>query len=199
MLTIPCHSGNHWRTTKDQRHAIEAGHSLEWLLYHSLQDRYEGNKRVHLTVSESYHSYQTVYEWTVRFHHGHSMNYGGGVGGIAIPIRKAIAQWNTLRPASFDCFGSLIGDKIAFLDDPPLGRRQDVLDERQGRAGGDALCHQIESPCERIATQAQFTYRGRHTVDRKNAALNEVDRSTERKKHNRVVVVQHRDRLPDGP
>lgn len=60
---------------------MENAHSLEWLMYKALADRYEAHKRVHLTIPESYHSYQTIYDWTVRFHHGHVMNYGGGVGG----------------------------------------------------------------------------------------------------------------------
>jgi hypothetical protein len=100
-----CHSGNHGRTTKDQRHATEHAHSLEWLLYNNLADRYRDEPRVTFQIPDSYHSYVQVYDWTIRFHHGHAINYGGGVGGITIPVRKAIAQWNTLKRADFDCFG----------------------------------------------------------------------------------------------
>ena len=46
-----------------------------------------------------------VYDKTIRFHHGHAMRYYGGVGGIYIPVNKAIAQWNKARPASLDIFG----------------------------------------------------------------------------------------------
>jgi hypothetical protein len=104
-LTCIAHSGNHGRTTKDQRHATEHGHSLEWLMYHALADRYGQHPRVHFTIPEAYHSYLSVYDKLVRFHHGHAINYGGGVGGITIPVRKAIAQWNTLKRADVDCFG----------------------------------------------------------------------------------------------
>jgi hypothetical protein len=104
-ITVVCHSGNHARTTREQRHATEHGHSLEWLLYHALADHYENNNRITFLIPEAYHSYVQVYGLTVRFHHGHEINYKGGVGGITIPVRKAIAQWNTLRPASVDCFG----------------------------------------------------------------------------------------------
>lgn len=104
-LVCICHSGNHGRTTKEQRHATEHGHSLEWLMYHSIGDRYADNPRVTFQVPESYHSYLQVYDWTLRFHHGHAMNYGGGVGGITIPVRKAISQWNTLKRADWDFFG----------------------------------------------------------------------------------------------
>jgi hypothetical protein len=104
-ITCIAHSGNHARTTKDQRHSTENGHSLEWLIYMAMKDRYHGNPRVQFHVPQAYHSYLTVYDKTIRFHHGHAINYGGGVGGITIPVRKAIAQWNTLKTADVDCFG----------------------------------------------------------------------------------------------
>jgi hypothetical protein len=46
-----------------------------------------------------------IYDVTVRFHHGHSIRYAGGVGGIYIPTNKAIAQWNKGRHADLDVFG----------------------------------------------------------------------------------------------
>jgi hypothetical protein len=104
-LVCIAHSGNHGRTTKEQRHATEHGHSYEWLMFKALEDRYHGHSRVQFAVPEAYHSYLNIYDKTVRFHHGHSINYGGGVGGITIPVRKAIAQWNTLKRADVDCFG----------------------------------------------------------------------------------------------
>lgn len=105
-LVIPCHSGNHARTTKETRHATEAGHSLEYLLYHMLADHFAGNKRVKFIIPRSYHSFVTVYGEVIRFHHGHNLRYGGGVGGLTIPVNKAIAQWNkSNKDVTLDCFG----------------------------------------------------------------------------------------------
>ncbi len=104
-LTIPCKSGNHGRTTKRVRHATEEGNSLEAFMYRNLALPYAGEKRVRFIISEGYHIYQPVYDFTLRFHHGHAINYGGGVGGIYIPVNKAIAQWNKSRHADIDCFG----------------------------------------------------------------------------------------------
>lgn len=104
-ITAVCHSGNHGRFTKEQMHASELGHSLEWLMYQTLALRYRNNKRLTFIIPEGYHSYLRVYDWTVRFHHGHNVNYGGGIGGITIPVNKAIAKWNTLKWADLDCFG----------------------------------------------------------------------------------------------
>jgi hypothetical protein len=104
-LVIPCHSGNHGRTTKDQRMATENENSFEYYMYHVMARHFEGNKRVKFLISESYVSYLPVYDYTIRFHHGHGMKYGGGVGGLFIPTYKAIARWNDGRRANIDCFG----------------------------------------------------------------------------------------------
>lgn len=104
-LTIPCHSGNHARTTKKVHHATEHGHSLEYIMYHNLADHYGGNPRVKFIIPRSYHSFIQVYDYTIRFHHGHDIKYGGGIGGLFIPAYKAISQWDKTRRADLDCFG----------------------------------------------------------------------------------------------
>ena len=105
-LVIPCHSGNHARTTKETRFATEAGHSLEYIMYHMLADHFRKNKRVKFIIPRSYHSFVRVYGEVIRFHHGHNLRYGGGVGGLTIPVNKAIAQWNkSNKDVTIDCFG----------------------------------------------------------------------------------------------
>ena len=104
-LVIPCHSGNHGRATKEQRHATENENSFEYYMYHVVASHFEGNKRVKFLISESYVSYLPVFGLTLRFHHGHGMKYGGGVGGLFVPAYKAISRWNDGRRADIDCFG----------------------------------------------------------------------------------------------
>lgn len=104
-LVIPCHSGNHGRTTDRVHHAGEHGHSLEFFMYKNLEAHFAGNKRVQFLVSPGYHSYMDVYGMRIRLHHGHAIQYRGGVGGIYIPVNKAIAQWNKAKPADLDVFG----------------------------------------------------------------------------------------------
>ncbi len=103
-LTFVCHCGNHSRITKTARHSTEVGNSLEYLLYHNLKDYFRKEKRIEFLISPSYHSYLKIFGKTIRFHHGHAMRYGGGVGGIYIPVNKAIAQWNKLRWADLEVF-----------------------------------------------------------------------------------------------
>ncbi len=104
-LVIPCHSGNHARTTEKTRFATENGHSLEFYMYNFLADHFKGEKRVKFIIPTGYHSYLDIYGVKIRFHHGHSIRYGGGVGGIYIPVNKAIAQWNKAFRADLDVFG----------------------------------------------------------------------------------------------
>lgn len=101
-LTIPCTSGNHARISKKVRHATEQGNSLEHLMYHSLALYFKGNPRVKFIIQKAYHTFLDVYDMTVRIHHGHNVRYQGGVGGLSIPLNKAIAQWNKSRWADLD-------------------------------------------------------------------------------------------------
>ena len=103
-ITIPCHSGNHGRMTKKVRHSTEAGNSLERYMYYNLSLYFRNEKRVKFLIAEGYHSYMELYGYKLRFHHGHAMRYGGGVGGIYIPINKAIAQWNKAKRVDWDFF-----------------------------------------------------------------------------------------------
>lgn len=107
QLIIPCHSGNHARITKKSRHATEAGNSMEYLMYHTLAGVFKDDKRVQFIISPSYHSYIDINGFIIRFHHGHNIKYGGGIGGLTIPALKAIAGWNSIRTADLDCFGHL--------------------------------------------------------------------------------------------
>jgi hypothetical protein len=104
-LVIPCHSGNHPRITRKVHHSSEAGNSLEFYMYHNLKDYFRYEKRVQFQIADGYHSYLEVYGRTIRFHHGHNVKFGGGIGGLFIPAYKAISQWNKARPAELDVFG----------------------------------------------------------------------------------------------
>lgn len=104
-IVIVCHSGNHARITEKVHSATENGNSLEYFMYRTMQDLFSGEKRVKFIVAEGYHTYLDVYQWKFRFHHGHAINYGGGIGGLLIPARKAVLNWNIAKPVDYDIFG----------------------------------------------------------------------------------------------
>jgi hypothetical protein len=104
-LVVPCHSGNHPRITKKVHHGTEKGNSLESFIYFNLAQYFRHEPRVTFLIAEGYHSYLNVYGRTIRFHHGHNVKFGGGIGGLFIPAFKAISQWDKARPAELDVFG----------------------------------------------------------------------------------------------
>lgn len=101
-IIIPCCVGNHGRTTEKPRVSTEIDNSYEWLLYQFIKNRYIDNPAIDIQVAEGYFCYVDVYGLTIRFHHGQNIRYMGGVGGIHIPLNKAIAQWDKFKRADLD-------------------------------------------------------------------------------------------------
>lgn len=87
--------GNHGRMTKHIWFGDPTGTSLETFMYHAIAGRFTGNPRVQLKVSEHAMVYRKYFEkFVVRKIHGYEVKFGGGVGGLTIPLNKALAQWD---------------------------------------------------------------------------------------------------------
>ncbi len=104
-IVIPCNDGNHGRLTEKMRSAARVQSSIEWLLYKMLADAFAKEPRVQFIIAAGSQIYYDVYDRTVRYTHGDECKYGGGVGGITIPIYKALARWETVRHAELTCMG----------------------------------------------------------------------------------------------
>lgn len=104
-LKVICNSGNHGRLTEKVRPSTREANSIEWLLYHFLAREFAGEKRIEFVLPLGAQTYANVYDWTIRFTHGDDAKYGGGVGGILIPIQKALYRWNTVRYADWTNMG----------------------------------------------------------------------------------------------
>jgi hypothetical protein len=104
-IAIPTCNGNHGRTTQKMRIKTSAKNSYEWLLYKTLEKLYQGHERVAFQVGEGYLNIQNIMGRKVRFHHGDGIRYQGGVGGISIPVNKAIGQWDKVEMCDLDVFG----------------------------------------------------------------------------------------------
>lgn len=103
-ITVPTCYGNHGRTTQKPRTSTAYKHSYEWLLYNQLERYYRREPRVTWKVDRGYHNWLTIQGKRVRFHHGDWIRYAGGVGGLSIPVNKAINEWNKTEWADFDFF-----------------------------------------------------------------------------------------------
>lgn len=104
-ITVPCSFGNHGRTTQKKRIQTAAANSFEWLMYHTIAKHYAKDDQVDFIIADGAHVYLDIYDWTMRFHHGDDVKYWGGVGGLSIPLRKAIDSWNEFKSADYTCVG----------------------------------------------------------------------------------------------
>lgn len=100
-----CHTGNHGRMTEKVHISTEAGNSLEKYMYRNLAEYFRDEPRIKFIIPEGSMSYIEVFKMTIRLIHGHQVKYAGGVGGITIPIRKALAQWNKVKKADLTLMG----------------------------------------------------------------------------------------------
>jgi len=105
-IRIPCTLGNHGRTTEKMRVKTSKENSWEYLLYRMLAREWAKEPRVEFYIAQGHHLYLQLFDnYLIRFHHGDGIQYNGGVGGIHIPLNKAIAQWNTIQTADLDVLG----------------------------------------------------------------------------------------------
>lgn len=103
-VLVPTASGNHGRTTLKPRIATENDHSFEQHLYLTMAAA-EKRKHVQWQVGKGYLNIVDLDGFLIRFHHGHAIRFGGGVGGLTIPANKAIANWNISRRVHLDVYG----------------------------------------------------------------------------------------------
>ena len=104
-LIVPCTVGNHSRTTQKMRVSTSVKNSYEWLLYQFLAMAYKDDERVRFEIANGYFVFVDLYSTKLRFHHGDDVRYQGGVGGLSIPLNKAISQWNKMRRVDVDVLG----------------------------------------------------------------------------------------------
>lgn len=105
-IKIICCSGNHSRPKLQKDVANSAVNTYEWLMYKFMEDFiYPGEDRVEFQIANGYHEWANIFGKDVRVHHGDWTNYQGGIGGLTIPMNKAIKAWNVGRKADFDILG----------------------------------------------------------------------------------------------
>lgn len=105
-IDIDAVAGNHGRMTKKNRIQNATETSLETFMYEAIADRYHNNPRVQMRVAQSKMVYRRYFErFVLRVIHGDDIKFGGGVGGITIPIRKKLAAWDKAQPATLTVMG----------------------------------------------------------------------------------------------
>jgi hypothetical protein len=98
VLWVLCSRGNHPRTTK-KMDSDDYKMNLETLIYHMVVEHFKDDSRVVFHHEKSDIGYFDIMGKTIRYVHAHQIQYNGGVGGLAIPMRKAVLNWNTTQHA----------------------------------------------------------------------------------------------------
>jgi len=91
-LLIATSNGNHGRTGQRIKIASYAKNSFEWLLYQWLAIHFEDEPRITFQIASGYNNVVDLYGFRINFHHGDAVGYGGGVGGLSIPVNKRIGR-----------------------------------------------------------------------------------------------------------
>ena len=106
-LVIPFAWGNHGRLTKRTHISTNAQNNLEFLIAEFVKQRYRNDPRVVVLAPRANINYVRLYDnrWTLRFTHLDQFKYQGGVGGLTIPLFKAIAGWDKGIHADVTCGG----------------------------------------------------------------------------------------------
>jgi hypothetical protein len=98
--------GNHGRTTKKMRHATRTRNSYEQMLYRQLARAFAEEPRISWQIGDGYHNVVDIYGFRIRFHHGDEVKYGGGVGGLTVPMyRRMGRQAQAGERIDLDCIG----------------------------------------------------------------------------------------------
>lgn len=104
-LHFICNPGNHGRTTTKLQIANSHKMSYEWMMYHDLRDIFKQDPRVSFDIPDSPFGYITVYDRVIRTFHGEAVKYGGGIGGVSIPLIKYCQRVNKQRHADYNVLG----------------------------------------------------------------------------------------------
>lgn len=97
-LWVICSRGNHSRTTP-KMDTDDYKMNYETLIYHMVITHFKEDERVVFEHKPSNIGYFEIMGKRIRYIHAHQIQYNGGIGGLAIPMRKAILNWDQTTPA----------------------------------------------------------------------------------------------------
>lgn len=102
-VTVICRNGNHSRTTRRMESSIDHRTNYESMIYAFLAQKFKGE--IDFLLPESDIGYFSVLGKTIRDFHGWQISYGGGIGGLTVPLTKFIQRQNQNRSADFNILG----------------------------------------------------------------------------------------------
>lgn len=91
-IVVPCKSGNHGRATDKTRVSTREANSNEQVIYQTLRRVMRDDQRFDFVITPGDWTEIDCMGYRLAFTHGDSFRYGGGVGGVSIPIRRGISR-----------------------------------------------------------------------------------------------------------
>jgi hypothetical protein len=116
---VVCSYGNHGRNNPEKKISSGAENSYEWAMYHDIARHFENNPRIKFLIPRGEWAYVDIGRYKIRATHLDAVRYVGGVGGISIPLIKAVHNWNAAVHADMTIGGhfhqTLVNDQIGFM------------------------------------------------------------------------------------
>jgi hypothetical protein len=104
-ITVVCNYGNHGRTNKKPRVSTGYKNSYEWMMYNDIADYFSTNSKFSFIIPNGLFAYVDLYDYSLRFWHGDTVSYGGGIGGLTVPLIKAITRYDQTIKADYNFMG----------------------------------------------------------------------------------------------
>lgn len=74
-------------------------------MYCDIKEYFKDESRIKFTIQKGYFAYINIYDFVCRFWHGDTIKYGGGIGGLTVPLIKAIHRYNGQINADYNFIG----------------------------------------------------------------------------------------------
>ena len=104
-LRVVCHRGNHGRCTRKVQFKNDYETSYETWIYWNLRDRISGNGIEWVIPESDIHNTVLMPGYNLRTIHGHQIKFGGGIGGISVPLNRWIAKQDQTTPSVMTVLG----------------------------------------------------------------------------------------------
>lgn len=101
-IFIVCSRGNHGRQTPKMQFANDYSTNSENYTYKMLANEFKSNPKIKFQIDDAELAYMNVYGKQLRFFHGWQIKFKGGIGGLTIPLYKALHRWDANIPAYYN-------------------------------------------------------------------------------------------------
>jgi hypothetical protein len=105
-IIIQTNFGNHGRNTKKSTHSTGHKNSYEQMMYLDLADYYRAVPQIEWNTTKSHITYSPLlFDKVIGSFHGDTVKFGGGIGGLTVPLIKYLHRLNQQQFADMYLLG----------------------------------------------------------------------------------------------